>query len=59
MLPARILQISPEQNIGCITPPDQHKWDTDTVIPEGWKLGKDAAQGVEDVIQVLGHYCMQ
>ena len=53
MLLAGILQISPEQNVGWI------KWDTDKVVPEGWKLGKDAAQGVEDVIQVLGHYCMQ
>ena len=36
-----------EQNITKIPEWRQkHKWDTDKVVPEGWKLGKDAAQGV-------------
>ena len=42
-----------EQNITKIPEWRQkHKWDTDKVVPEGWKLGKDPAQGVEDVIIV-------
>ena len=49
-LPAGTLKISPEQNIESISPPDQHIRDTDTVVPEGWKLGKDASQDVADVI---------
>ena len=52
-LPAGTLKISPEQNIESISPPDQHIRDTDTVVPEGWKLGKDASPDV-----VFGH-CMQ
>ena len=40
MLPAGTLKISPEQNIESISPPDQHNRDTDTVVPEGWKLEK-------------------
>ena len=39
-----------DQNIESISPPNQHKRDTDTVVPEGWKLGKDASPGIEDVI---------
>ena len=31
-----------EKNIDYISPPDQHERDTDTAVPEGWKLGKDA-----------------
>ena len=41
-LPARTLKISPEQNIESISPPDQHNRDTDTVVPEGWQLGRNA-----------------
>ena len=44
-LPAGTLKISPEQNIESISPPDQHKRGTDSVIPQGWKLGKDACCG--------------
>ena len=33
-----------------ILTPDQRKRDTDTVISEGWKLGKDASLDVEDVL---------
>ena len=49
-LPAGTLKISPEQNIESISPPDQHFRDTDTVVPEGWKLGKDASPDVKDVV---------
>ena len=49
-LPAGTLKISPEQNRESISPSDEQKRDTDTVIPEGWKLGKDAPPDVEDVI---------
>ena len=44
-LPAGTLKISPEQNIESTSPPDQHKRDTDSVIPEGWKLEKEACFG--------------
>ena len=45
-LPAGTLKISPEQNIESISPLIQHKRDTDTEVPEGWKLGKDASPDV-------------
>ena len=44
-LPAGNLKISPEQNIELISPPDQLKRDTDSVIAEDWKLGKIACCG--------------
>ena len=46
------------ENIESISPPDQHKRDRDTMVPKGWKLGKDASSDVAYVIQVFGH-CMQ
>ena len=57
-LPATTLKMSPKQNIESISPPDQHKRDRDTMVPKGWKLGKDASSDVAYVIQVFGH-CMQ
>ena len=52
-LSAGAFKISPEQNIESISPLIQHKRDTGTEVPEGWKLGKDASPDV-----VFGH-CMQ
>ena len=49
-LPAVTLKISPEQNIESTSPPDQHKRDTDSVIPEGWKLEKEACFGWDGCI---------
>ena len=45
MLPAGNLNISPEQNIELISPPDQLKRDTDSVFAEDLKLGKIACCG--------------
>ena len=47
---SRNVEISPEHNKESISPPNQHKRDTDTVVPEGWKLGKDASPDVADVV---------
>ena len=52
-LPAGTLKISSKQNIE-ISPLIQLKRDTDTEVPEGWKLGKDASPDVKDA---FGH-CM-
>ena len=47
-LPAGTLKISPEQNIESISPLIQHKKDTDTEVPEGWKLGKNVSPDVKE-----------
>ena len=49
-LPAGTLKISPEQNIESNSPTDQHKRDTDSVIPEGWKLETEACFGWDGCI---------
>ena len=49
-LTAGTLKISSKQNIESISPLIQHKRDTDTEVPEGWKLGKDASRDVKDVV---------
>ena len=45
---AGTLKISPEQNIESISPLIQHKRDTDTEVPEGWKLGKNVSPDVKE-----------